>query len=83
MDEQEPRLDLVRSMLKSVAPAPTELQLVETHVDTPPPVVEDEELPRRTKPRRRRGAQVENEPLMMVETQQPANAPQPPTPPTP
>jgi len=46
------------------------LQLVETQADAPAiaPVVEDE-LPRRTKPRRRRGGAAPDEPLKLVETQ--------------
>ena len=44
------------------------LQLVETQAPTTAPIVEDE-LPRRTKPRRRRGAASQDEPLQLVETQ--------------
>ena len=49
---------------------PPALQLVETssEVVVPPPVVEDD-LPKRTKPRRRRGQAVETGPLVVVETQ--------------
>ncbi|MGE5096854.1 MAG: Rne/Rng family ribonuclease [Betaproteobacteria bacterium] len=62
------------------APAPDQLQMVETQVETPPPAVE-EEPQRRTKPRRRRGEQVESGPLMMVETGGSNTPPQaPPTP---
>jgi hypothetical protein len=54
--------------------------MVETQMETPPPVAEEEELPRRTRPRRRRGTAAPSEPLQMVETQ-PADNPQaPPTP---
>jgi hypothetical protein len=58
------------------------LQLVETQAATPPPVVEDE-LPRRTKPRKRRGAAADSEPLMLVETQGTAETPHSDIPPTP
>lgn len=59
------------------APAQAPLMLVETQAETPAPVVEDE-LPRRTKPRRRRNAQVQAEPLTLVETQgKPAEPPAP------
>jgi hypothetical protein len=43
------------------------LQLVETQA-SPQPVMGDD-LPQRTKPRRRRGSRSENEPLQLVETQ--------------
>ena len=56
---------------------PAALQLVETQVETPPPVLEDD-TPRRTKPRRKRGAQADAEPLMLVETQQGATPAQTP-----
>ena len=46
------------------------LQLVETQVEVQPAALApDEGLPRRTKPRRRRGGPTESEPLMLVETQ--------------
>jgi hypothetical protein len=45
-----------------------QLQMVETQAPTTAPVIEDE-LPRRTKPRRRRGGSTQEEPLQMVETQ--------------
>ena len=50
--------------------APSALQLVETQAEVvvPAPVAEDE-LPRRTRPRRRRGGEIPNEPLKLVETQ--------------
>jgi ribonuclease E len=63
---------------ESASNEPAALQMVETQVETPPPVVEDE-TPRRTKPRRRRGAEAPAEPLMLVETQPGTSAP--PTPP--
>ncbi len=47
---------------------PQPLELVETQAEVPPPVAEGE-LPRRTKPRRRRSGPVEAEPLQLVETQ--------------
>jgi len=51
------------------AAATPSLQMVETQAPTmsAPPV--DDELPRRTKPRRRRGGATQEEPLQMVETQ--------------
>ena len=53
------------------------LMLVETQGETPAPVMEDE-LPRRTKPRRRRNAEAQAEPLTLVETQgKPAEPPAP------
>jgi len=46
------------------------LQMVETQPDAPvAPVVQEDEPPRRSRPRKRRGGQVANEPLMLVETQ--------------
>jgi ribonuclease E len=51
-----------------------ELQLVETQLEARVSVVEDD-LPRRTKPRRRRGGPAESEPLQLVETQ-PTGEPQ-------
>jgi hypothetical protein len=50
------------------AEPPQGLQLVETQVEAAPVHAEDE-LPRRTKPRRRRSGAVEAEPLKLVETQ--------------
>lgn len=47
--------------------APTPLQLVETTGQAEAAPVE-EDLPHRTKPRRRRGGATDAEPLMMVET---------------
>ena len=56
------------------------LQMVETQAETAPMPIEDE-LPRRTKPRRRRSVAAENVPLQMVETQastdQPGETPTP------
>ncbi|HUL96365.1 MAG TPA: Rne/Rng family ribonuclease, partial [Usitatibacter sp.] len=46
---------------------PQELQLVETQA-APSPVAMDDDQPRRTKPRRRRGGQAAAEPLQLVET---------------
>ncbi len=46
-----------------------ELQLVETQAAAPAVSGIDEDLPRRTKPRRRRGGAAPAEPLQMVETQ--------------
>ena len=46
------------------------LQLVETQaVTSAPDAAQEEDLPRRTRPRRRRGGPVANEPLMLVETE--------------
>jgi hypothetical protein len=56
------------------------LQLVETQAEVAAPL-SDDEFPRRTKPRKRRGGPVEDAPLMLVETQ--GGAEQPDTPPTP
>jgi len=54
---------------EGAAEAAASLQMVETQVPvTSAPPVEDE-LPRRTKPRRRRGGATQDEPLQMVETQ--------------
>ena len=51
------------------APPPVApLQLVETQSDKVQAVPVEEEPPRRTRPRRRRGAPIESGPLMMVET---------------
>jgi ribonuclease E len=55
------------------------LQLVETQAAAPAVPAEEDTLPRRTKPRRRRSAEQPNEPLQMVETQ-PASGEQSPTP---
>ena len=49
--------------------APAPLQLVETQAEALVPAAAEDELPRRTRPRRRRGEAVANEPLMLVETQ--------------
>jgi len=50
------------------------LQLVETQAEVAPPATE-EDLPRRTKPRRRRSAPSESGPLQLVETQPGAQPP--------
>jgi hypothetical protein len=58
------------------------LQLVETQA-APQPVVMDDALPQRTKPRRRRDSRSASEPLQLVETQpstEKSNAEVPPTP---
>jgi ribonuclease E len=49
--------------------APEPLQIVETTSAVPEAPALEDEPPRRTKPRRRRGGAVESEPLMLVETQ--------------
>lgn len=52
------------------AEQPPALQMVETLADAPSATIPtDEEPRRRTRPRRRRGGEVPNEPLMLVETQ--------------
>ena len=51
------------------AAAQAPLQLVETQAEAPAPVATDDEPPRRTRPRRRRGEATPSEPLMLVETQ--------------
>src|SRR5205085_8010123 len=54
---------------ENAAETAASLQMVETQVPvTSAPPVEDE-LPRRTKPRRRRGGAQQDEPLQLVETQ--------------
>lgn len=45
------------------------LQMVETQAPSVPVAPMEDELPRRTKPRRRRGGPVAEEPLKLVETQ--------------
>ena len=45
-----------------------QLQMVETQAPVQMAPEAEDELPRRTKPRRRRGGQSANEPLQMVET---------------
>ena len=45
------------------------LQMVETQVEAPAPVALEDDLPRRTRPRKRRGGEVPSEPLKLVETQ--------------
>jgi hypothetical protein len=45
------------------------LQMVETQAQAPAAIAIDDEPPRRTRPRKRRGGAVASEPLMMVETQ--------------
>jgi ribonuclease E len=52
----------------------SELQLVETQSEAPAIPEADDDLPRRTKPRRRRSASTEAEPLKLVETQPGAEA---------
>ena len=53
---------------------PQALQLVETQAEAAPLPIEDE-LPRRTKPRRRRSGSAEAQPLMLVETEPSATQP--------
>jgi hypothetical protein len=54
---------------------PQQLQLVETQAEAAPIATEDD-LPRRTKPRRRRSQAAESEPLKLVETQPGTQMPQ-------
>lgn len=49
--------------------APQDLQLVETQGQAVEVAGADQDLPRRTKPRRRRGGAAPAEPLQLVETQ--------------
>ena len=59
-----------RKAHEPVIEAPTPLQLVETSVAVPPPAEPEDELPRRTKPRRRRASPVsESGPLTLIETE--------------
>jgi ribonuclease E len=51
------------------APAQPELQMVETSFNAPAAAPVEEELPHRTKPRRRRSQATDSEPLKLVETQ--------------
>jgi hypothetical protein len=51
------------------AEQPPALQMVETQAAPVPAVAVEDEAPRRTKPRRRRGGVEPSEPLMLVETQ--------------
>jgi ribonuclease E len=51
------------------APAPQELQLVETSSGAPAAAPVEDDLPQRTKPRRRRAQAMDAEPLKLVETQ--------------
>jgi len=51
------------------APAPQELQLVETSSSAPVAAPVEDDLPHRTKPRRRRAQAMDAEPLKLVETQ--------------
>ena len=51
------------------------LQMVETSVETQPVSAPEDDLPRRTKPRRRRGGTNVSEPLMMVETKDSPQSP--------
>jgi hypothetical protein len=54
---------------ESQAAEPPALQLVETQAPAEAPAAEEDDLPRRTKPRRRRGANAsQSEPLQLVET---------------
>jgi pyruvate/2-oxoglutarate dehydrogenase complex dihydrolipoamide acyltransferase (E2) component len=49
--------------------APAPLQIVETQAEAPAVIAVDDEVPRRTRPRKRRGGEVASEPLKLVETQ--------------
>ena len=50
-------------------PAQASLELVETRSEVVIAVPTDDDLPRRTKPRRKRGGTAASEPLQLVETQ--------------
>ena len=68
-DESQPhRPQRKRRHAEGHAEEQQQLQLVETQVEVPLAPAEDE-LPRRTKPRRRRALAADNEPLKLVETQ--------------
>jgi hypothetical protein len=56
-------------------PAAEPLQIVETAAEASPAIAPDDELPRRTKPRRRRSVAVDSGPLQIVETQPGAETP--------
>jgi hypothetical protein len=58
-----------RTAAEQAASTPSALQLVETQAAAPAPANAEDDLPRRTRPRRRRGGSQANEPLMLVETQ--------------
>lgn len=76
-DEPAQRPNRRRRAGGAQAAAAEPLQIVET--SAPAPLAEPQlgdTLPRRTKPRRRRGAASESGPLMLVETQGGADAPQ-------
>ena len=60
---------------------PQALQIVETQAEVAPPLEDD--LPRRTKPRRRHSGTAEAEPLKLVETQPNTDTQRPENPPTP
>ncbi len=51
------------------APAPNELQMVETSSSAPVAAPVEDDVPHRTKPRRRRAQAADAEPLKLVETQ--------------
>lgn len=68
-----------RRQSEAAAPAPAALELVETRSEAVAPAMVEDDFPRRTKPRRRRGGEVANEPLQLVETQ-PGSETAPPTP---
>jgi hypothetical protein len=53
----------------AAAAAQAALELVETHGESVAAAPMEDALPRRTKPRRRRGGEVASEPLQLVETQ--------------
>ncbi len=60
------------------APVQTPLQLVETQAEVPPAsTLEEDDLPRRTRPRRRRNAPTDTGPLQLVETQPGETPPNP------
>jgi hypothetical protein len=70
LQDAERQRPVRRRRAEASGPAVSEpLQIVETSSAVPEAPVLEDELPRRTKPRRRRGGAVESEPLMLVETQ--------------
>ena len=76
-DEAEaPRPNRRRKAGGSAAPVADSLQLVETSAPVPQEPQLGDALPQRTRPRRKRGAQAESGPLMLVETQGGQDTPQ-------
>jgi ribonuclease E len=74
-ESQAHRPQRKRRHAEDQADEPQQLKLVETQVEAPVAAAEDD-LPRRTKPRRRRSQAADNEPLKLVETQPGTQSPQ-------